>query len=267
MSEIIYKTNEEIELIQKSSFLVSETLAQVAAVICEGMTTNQVNKLIDTFIHDHNAYPIFKGYMDFPAAACISVNDEIVHGIPSDRVIKNGDIVSVDVGVLMNEFIGDSAYTFGVGEVSAETMQLMNVTKESLYKGIDQAKVGNRIGDISFAIQNHCDAHKYGIVQELVGHGLGRELHEEPQVPNYGRRGTGKKILDGLVIAIEPMINMGTKNVKILEDKWTYATADGKPSAHFEHTIVVTKGGTKILSNFEIIEIAERKNKNLTASK
>ncbi len=270
MSDIIYKTFEEIELIKKSSLLVSETLAEVAKMIKPGVTTAAINEIVDTYIHDKGGYPIFKGYQvfdrQFPAAACISVNEEVVHGLPGERIIQDGDIVSVDIGVLMNEFIGDSAYTFAVGNVDAAKLQLMKVTKESLYKGIDAARLNNRIGDISFAVQNHCEKFGYGIVTELVGHGVGRELHEEPQVPNYGRRGTGKKILEGMVIAIEPMINLGKKDVTIAEDGWTYITKDGLPSVHFEHTIAIQKEGPSILSNFGIIEAEEQKNINLNTS-
>jgi methionyl aminopeptidase len=267
MDGIIYKTNEEVELIRKSSLLVSATLATVAKEIKEGMTTLSLNDLIDTFIQDNNGYPIFKGYEGFPAAACISINEEVVHGIPSKRKIMNGDLVSVDVGVLMNEFIGDSAYTFAVGEVSDAKMKLLQITKQSLYKGINAAKFGNRIGDIGYEIQSLCENAGYSVVSELVGHGLGRELHEEPQVPNYGRRGSGKKICNGLVIAIEPMINLGKKEVKVGSDGWTYLTKDGMASAHFEHTIVIRSNVAEILSTFAEIEKEELKNKNLTTVK
>ncbi|MFM2226405.1 MAG: hypothetical protein RJA07_2607 [Bacteroidota bacterium] len=263
--KIIYKTNDEIELIRKSSLHVSDTLAYVASILKPGLTTEWIDKSIFEFISDFGGYPIFKGYHDFPASACISVNEEVVHGLPGKREIKDGDIVTIDVGVLLNEFIGDSAYTFALGEIKNETLQLLKTTKESLYKGIDAAIVNNRIGDISFAVQQHCLTKGYGIVTELVGHGVGRSLHEEPQVPNTGRKGSGKKILEGLVIAIEPMINLGKKDVKILSDDWTYVTKDGKPSAHYEHTIAIRKNGPDILSSFERIEIEERKNKNLNS--
>jgi methionyl aminopeptidase len=269
MSEIIYKTNEEIELIRKSSLLVSETLAEVAKYLKPGVTKLEINKLIDEFVHSHNAYPIFKGYevhgLKFPASACLSINDEVVHGMPTDRALVDGDIISVDVGVLMNEFVGDSAYTFAMVNVKATTLKLLKITKQSLYKGIAAAKVGNRIGDIGFAVQSFCEAEKYGVVTELVGHGVGRELHEEPPIPNIGKRGSGKKILAGMVIAIEPMINEGKKEVKILDDKWTYVTLDGKPSAHYEHTIAIRKEGPEILSTFSVIEEAERNNNNLVS--
>lgn len=264
--KIIYKTNEEIELIRESSLLVSDTLAHVASILKPGLTTSEIDKSIFDFISSFNAYPIFKGYHGFPASACISVNEEVVHGLPGKRVLKDGDIISVDVGVLKDDFIGDSAYTFAIGEVNKDTLLLLRTTKESLFKGINEAKINNRIGDISFAVQEHCLAKGYGIVTELVGHGVGRELHEEPQVPNVGRKGSGKKILEGLVIAIEPMVNMGKRDVKVLEDDWTYVTKDGKPSAHYEHTIAVRKNGPDILSSFEQIEKEERKNKNLNSS-
>ncbi len=269
MSEtIIYKTKEEIELIRKSSLLVSKTLAEVAKMLKAGITTAEVNKVVDQYISDHGGYPIFKGYQVganiYPAAACISVNEEVVHGLPGSRVLKSGDIVSVDCGVLMNEFVGDSAYTFAIGEVSADVAKLLKVTKQSLLEGVNMAKVNNRVGDISWAVQQYCEKEGFGVVTELVGHGLGRDLHEEPQIPNYGRRGSGKKLLDGLVIAIEPMINLGTKDLDILADGWTYATRDKKPSAHFEHTLAVLKEGTEILSSFEEIEAVEKANKNLS---
>jgi methionyl aminopeptidase len=264
--KIIYKTNEEIELIRKSSLLVSDTLAHVASILKSGITTEFIDKSIFDYISSFDGYPIFKGYHGFPASACISVNEEVVHGLPGKRVIKDGDIISVDVGVLKNEFIGDSAYTFAIGDVNKDTLLLLRTTKESLFKGISEAKVNNRIGDISFAVQEYCVAKGYGIVTELVGHGVGRELHEEPQVPNTGRKGSGKKILEGLVIAIEPMINMGKKDVKVLSDDWTYVTKDGKPSAHYEHTIAIRKNGPDILSSFDAIEREERNNINLNSS-
>jgi methionyl aminopeptidase len=261
--KIIYKTSEEIELIRKSSILVSETLAHVAKILQPGLSTAKIDSEINNFICSFAGYPIFKGYHGFPAAACISVNEEVVHGLPGKRILKDGDIISVDVGVLLNEFIGDSAYTFAIGEVDEKVLELLRTTKQSLYKGIEAARVNNRIGDISFAIQEYCWAKGYGIVTELVGHGVGRELHEEPQVPNTGKKGIGKKIQEGLVIAIEPMINLGKKDVKVASDDWTYITKDGKPSAHYEHTIAIRKDGPDILSSFEIIEKEEKLNKNL----
>jgi methionyl aminopeptidase len=263
---IYYKTSAEVELIRESSLLVSKTLAEVARSIRPGMTTLQLDELAEQFIRDHGAVPSFKNYKGFPFTCCISVNDAVVHGFPNDRPIKEGDIVSVDVGVYKNGFHGDSAYTFAVGTISDETKQLLQVTKESLNLGIEKAIAGNRVGDISFAIQDFAERkHKYGVVRELVGHGLGRHLHEEPQVPNYGRRGSGAKLKDGLVIAIEPMINMGVKEVWYDDDGWTVKTKDGLPAAHFEHTICVRRGKADILSSFEEIETAEKSNSNLVS--
>jgi methionyl aminopeptidase len=261
---IYYKTSTEVELIRESSLLVSKTLAHVASVIKPGMTTLQLDDLAETFIRDHGAVPSFKNYKGFPFTCCISVNDAVVHGFPNDRPLRDGDIVSVDVGVYKNGFHGDSAYTFALGTISEEVSQLLEVTKTSLYLGIEKAVAGNRVGDISFAIQEYAEKKfKYGVVRELVGHGLGRHLHEEPQVPNYGKRGSGAKLKDGLVIAIEPMINMGVKEVWYEEDGWTVKTKDGLPAAHFEHTICVRRGKADILSSFEEIEAAENANTNL----
>ncbi|MBL7771167.1 MAG: type I methionyl aminopeptidase [Flavipsychrobacter sp.] len=261
---IYYKTSTEVELIRESSLLVSKTLAHVASVIKPGMTTLQLDDLAETFIRDHGAVPSFKNYKGFPFTCCISVNDAVVHGFPNDRPLRDGDIVSVDVGVYKNGFHGDSAYTFALGTISEEVSQLLEVTKTSLYLGIEKAVAGNRVGDISFAIQEYAEKKfKYGVVRELVGHGLGRHLHEEPQVPNYGKRGSGAKLKDGLVIAIEPMINMGVKEVWYEEDGWTVKTKDGLPAAHFEHTICVRRGKADILSSFEEIEAAEKANTNL----
>ncbi|MBL7767260.1 MAG: type I methionyl aminopeptidase [Chitinophagaceae bacterium] len=262
---IYYKTNEEVELIRKSCLLVSKVLAEVALMIRPGISTIEIDQLAETVIRDHGAEPAFKGYKGFPATCCISVNEEVVHGIPlSDDELQEGDIVSVDTGVFWNGYIGDSAYTFAIGEIDPELQKLLSVTKESLYKGIEKAIVGNRIGDIGYAVQEHTEIkHGYGVVRELTGHGLGRKLHEEPEVPNYGRRGNGLKLQDGLVIAIEPMINLGKKDVFCADDDWTIVTKDEKPSAHFEHTIVVRKQKADILSSFIEIEANERKNANL----
>jgi len=261
---IYYKTSAEVELIRESSLLVSKTLAHVASVIKPGMTTIQIDELAENFIRDHGAVPSFKNYKGFPFTCCISVNDAVVHGFPNDRPLRDGDIVSVDVGAYKNGFHGDSAYTFALGTITDEVSQLLEVTKTSLYLGIEKAVAGNRVGDISFAIQEYAEKKfKYGVVRELVGHGLGRHLHEEPQVPNYGKRGSGAKLKDGLVIAIEPMINMGVKEVWYEEDGWTVKTKDGLPAAHFEHTICVRRGKADILSNFEDIEAAEKANPNL----
>ncbi len=261
---IHYKSKAEIELMRESSLLVSETLALVASYIKPGVTTLYLDKIAEEFINDNKAKPNFKGYNGFPFACCISVNDAVVHGFPTNKELVSGDVVSVDTGVFKNGFHGDSAYTFGVGEISDEVKQLLKVTKESLYKGIDKAIIGNRVGDIAFAIQDYTEKqHGYGVVRDLVGHGLGRSLHEEPQVPNFGKRGTGAKLREGLVIAIEPMINMGTKDVFHDKDGWTIRTADGKPSAHFEHDICIQKGKADILSSFTPIEAAEKKNAEL----
>ncbi len=261
---IYYKTSAEVELIRESSLLVSKTLAHVASVLKPGMTTLQIDELAETFIRDHGAVPSFKNYKGFPFTCCISVNDAVVHGFPNDRPLRDGDVVSVDVGVYKNGFHGDSAYTFALGTITDEVSQLLEVTKTSLYLGIEKAVAGNRVGDISFAIQEYAEKKfKYGVVRELVGHGLGRHLHEEPQVPNYGKRGSGAKLKDGLVIAIEPMINMGVKEVWYDEDGWTVKTKDGLPAAHFEHTICVRRGKADILSSFEEIEAAEKANTSL----
>lgn len=263
---IHYKTKAEIELLRESSLLVSKALAEVAKVIKAGMSTIEVDRIAEEFIRDNGATPSFKGYQNFPFACCISVNDAVVHGFPTDDPLRESDIVTVDVGVYKNHFHGDSAYTFAIGEISSEVQRLLAVTKESLLKGIQKATHGNRIGDIAYAIQNFTEReHGYGVVRELVGHGIGRHLHEEPQVPNYGKRGTGAKLKEGMVIAIEPMINMGTKNVYHDKDGWTIRTEDGKPAAHFEHTICIQRGKADILSSFTEIEKAERNNPNLTA--
>ena len=251
---IDYKTEEEVEIQRESSLLVGKTLAEVAKLIRPGVTTLDLDKVAEEFIRDHQALPGFKGYNGFPNSLCTSVNDQVVHGIPNNKPLKNGDIVSVDCGVLKNGFYGDSAYTFAVGEVSAEIQQLLDVTKQSLILGIEQAIVGNRIGDIGFTIQKYCESFGYGVVRELVGHGLGRSLHESPEVPNYGRKSSGLKLKEGLVLAIEPMINLGVKEVKQLNDGWTIVTADGKPSAHFEHDVAIRKGKVLVLSTFEFIE-------------
>jgi methionyl aminopeptidase len=261
---IYYKTSAEVELIRESSLLVSKTLAHVASVLKPGMTTLQIDELAETFIRDHGAVPSFKNYKGFPFTCCISVNDAVVHGFPNDRPLREGDIVSVDVGAHKNGFHGDSAYTFALGTITEEVSQLLEVTKASLYLGIEKAVAGNRVGDISFAIQEYAEKKfKYGVVRELVGHGLGRHLHEEPQVPNYGKRGSGAKLKDGLVIAIEPMINMGVKEVWYDDDGWTVKTKDGLPAAHFEHTICIRRGKADILSSFDEIEAAEKANSNL----
>ena len=261
-----YKSKAEIELMRESSQLVSKTLAMLAALIKPGITTLYLDKMAAEFINDHKAVASFKGYNGFPYTCCISVNDAVVHGFPSADELKDGDLVSVDVGVFKNGFHGDSAYTFAIGEVPAEIKQLMQVTKASLYKGIEKAVHGNRVGDIAYAIQQYTERdHGYGVVRDLVGHGLGRHLHEEPQVPNFGKRGTGAKLLEGITIAIEPMINLGTKDVFHDKDGWTIRTADGKPSAHYEHDICIRKGQADILSSFVEIEAAEKANTALSS--
>jgi len=253
---IIYKTREEIEIMRESALLVSKTLGMLAEYIEPGVTTLHLDKLAEEFIRDHGGVPGFLGLYDFPNTLCVSPNAQVVHGIPTDEPLKNGDIVSVDCGVLMNGFYGDHAYTFEVGEVSPAIKKLLEVTKESLYLGIKECKVGNRVEDIGFAIQSYTEKHGYGVVKELVGHGLGREMHEEPKVPNYGRRGRGKMLKNGMVLAIEPMINMGTAKIKQLSDGWTILTRDGKPSAHFEHDVAIVDGQPDILSTFDYIDAA-----------
>jgi methionyl aminopeptidase len=263
MAQIQYKTKDEIALMRISAQLVSKTLAYVATLIKTGISTLDLNNQAEIFIRDHGATPSFKGYGNpaFPFACCISVNDAVVHGYPTSVPIQEGDLVSVDVGVFKNGFHGDSAYTFGLGEISGDKQQLLQVTKQSLYKGIEKAIHGNRTGDIGFAIQWLTEKeHGYGVVRDLVGHGLGKKLHEEPQVPNYGKRGSGTKLKENMVIAIEPMINMGTKNVYHDKDGWTIRTEDGKPSAHFEHNVVVQKNQADILTSFAEIEAAEMAN-------
>lgn len=251
---VYYKSQEEIELIKKSSLLVSKTLAALVEYIKPGQPTQKLDEIAETFIRDNKATPAFKGYKGFPATLCISTNEEVVHGIPSSRVIKEGDILSIDCGVKKEGYFGDSAFTFPVGEVTEEVKKLLQVTFNSLFLGIEKAIVGNRIGDISFAIQDYTqNQHNFGVVKDLIGHGVGKNLHEEPNVPNYGKRGKGLILKEGLTIAIEPMINMGTEQVRVLDDKWTIVTKDGKPSAHYEHTIAVMKGKAQILSDHNLI--------------
>lgn len=250
----LIKSEEEINLIRQSSLLVGKTLAEIAKYIKPGVSTSYLDEIAEEYILSNNAVPAFKGYHGFPSTLCISVNDGVVHGIPSNVLLKEGDIVSVDCGVLMNGYYGDSAYTFAVGDVDTKILDLLRITKESLYKGIEQAIVGNTVGDIGFAIQLHVEKHRYGIVKDLVGHGIGKELHEDPQVPNYGKKGKGFKLRENMVICIEPMINMGTHEVFCDVDKWTIKTKDKKPSAHFEHQIVIKNNKAEILSSFDFIE-------------
>jgi len=251
---ILLKTREEIELMRISAQLVSKTLGMLAAEIKPGITTLYLDRLAENYIRDHKATPGFLGLYDFPNTLCISVNEMVVHGIPSNKPLIEGDIVSVDCGVLLNGFYGDQAYTFPVGEIRPEVNQLLEVTKKSLYLGIEQLVAGNRIGDVSHAIQTYTEKHGYGVVRELVGHGLGRKMHESPEVPNYGRKGSGPLIKNGLVVAIEPMINLGTKRVKQLKDGWTIVTQDSKPSAHYEHNVAVIDGKPEILTTFSYVE-------------
>ncbi len=253
---IIYKTEEEIELMRQAALVVSKTLGEIAKVIGPGVTGLELDKLAYEHIKDLGAEPGFLGLYDFPNTLCISPNAQVVHGIPNDKPYEEGDIVSVDCGSILNGFYGDHAYTFEIGEVKPEVKKLLDVTKECLEIGIEATKVGNRISDIGWAIQNHAEKNGYGVVRELVGHGLGRTMHEDPQVPNYGKRGRGKKIKNGLTIAIEPMINMGTEKINQLADGWTILTGDALPSAHFEHDVAVVDGKAIKLSTFDFIEEA-----------
>lgn len=257
---IYLKTKEEIELMRESALMVSRTLAIIAREVKPGVEPAYLDRLAEEFIRDNGGEPAFKGYGSpknpFPATLCISINEAVVHGIPGKKPLREGDIISVDCGVKKNGFYGDHAYTFGVGEIKPEVQKLLDVTKESLYLGIEQMVSGNRVGDISYAIQQHAEKHGFGVVRELVGHGLGKKLHEEPEVPNYGKRGDGPKLKEGMVLAIEPMINLGTKNIKQLNDGWTIVTADNKPSAHFEHDVAIIGGKPEILSSYALIEEA-----------
>jgi methionyl aminopeptidase len=255
---IIYKTAEEIELMRLAALTVSKALGEIAKVMKPGTTGLQIDKIAEECLRDQGATPGFLGMYDFPNTLCISPNAQVVHGIPNNTPFEDGDIVSVDCGSILNGFFGDHAYTFEIGNVAPEIKKLLQITKECLYLGIAEAKAGNRISDIGWAIQNHAEQNGYGVVKELVGHGLGRTLHEDPQVPNYGKRGRGKKIQNGLTLAIEPMINMGTEKIKQLKDGWTILTGDGLPSAHFEHDIAVVDGKPIILSTFDYVEEALR---------
>ena len=251
---IHYRSEDEIDLIRESSLLVAKTHAQIASWIKPGVTGLFLDKIAEEFIRDNGGEPAFKGYNGFPCTLCASPNEVVVHGIPNNEPINDGTILSIDCGVFMNGFYGDSAYTYEVGEVQKEIQMLLKVTKESLYKGIENAVSGKRIGDIGYAIQAHAENNNYGVVREMIGHGIGKNLHESPEVPNYGRRGSGIKLKKGLVIAIEPMINMGTRDIMQHSDGWTITTLDKKPSAHFEHTVVVREGEAEILSSFKEIE-------------
>lgn len=256
---IFLKTDDEIELLRQSNLLVGRTLAEVAKLIKPGVTTAQLDRVAEEFIRDNGAVPTFKGFPNpnggpFPCTLCTSVNDQVVHGIPGEVELRDGDIVSVDCGVLLNGFCGDSAYTFCVGDVAPEVLQLLKSTKEALYLGIEQAVHGKRLGDIGYAVQQHCEAQGYGIVREFVGHGIGHDMHEDPQVPNYGKRGSGTLLKSGMCLAIEPMVTLGNRRIYLANDSWSVHTNDGKAAAHFEHTVAVRKGQADILSSFEYIE-------------
>ena len=253
MAAIVLKTLEEIELMRESALIVSKTLGMLASEIRPGVSTLKLDGLAETFLRDHKAEPGFLGLYDFPNTLCISPNSQVVHGIPNKETLKEGDIISIDCGALKNGFYGDHAYTFSVGEIDPSVEKLLKVTKASLYKGIDKFREGNRIGDMAYAIQHYCEKKGYGVVRELVGHGLGKIMHEGPEVPNYGKRGQGKKFQEGMVLAIEPMINGGTHRIKQLKDGWTILTADGKASAHFEHDVALIDGKPELLSTFQYI--------------
>ncbi len=251
---VTYKTDEEVKLLRQSNLLVSATHAVIVSLMKPGVKTQMIDQRAEEFIRDNGGTPGFKGYQGFPNALCISVNDQVVHGIPSDYVLKDGDVVSVDCGVYKSGFHGDSAFTFAIGEVTPEVEKLLRVTKESLYLGIEKAIVGGRLGDIGYAVQSHAERNGFSVVREMVGHGIGRNLHESPEVPNYGRKGNGMKLKNGLVIAIEPMINAGKRFILQNDDGWTIRTSDGSVSAHFEHSVVVRPGRADILSDFTLIE-------------
>jgi methionyl aminopeptidase len=258
------RTEDEISIIRENALMVTATLTEVAKMLRPGITTKSIDVMAEQFIRDNKGIPSFKGYGGFPASLCISVNEVVVHGFPSDYELKDGDIISVDCGFYRNGYHGDHAYTFAIGNVAQEVLDMMRVTKESLTKGILQARAHNRVGDISYAIETHTfREHGYGVVRELVGHGVGKDLHEDPQIPNFGRRGDGKKLKEKSVIAIEPMINLGVKEVYTLDDGWTVVTADGKPSCHYEHTTVIRRNGGEALSAFAPIEVVERTNPEL----
>jgi methionyl aminopeptidase len=250
---IIQKTREQIELMRESALIVSKTLGMIASEIKPGVTTLYLDKLAETFIRDHGGEPGFLGLYGFPNSLCMSPNAQVVHGIPNNNPLQEGDVISVDCGVLKNGFYGDHAYSFEIGEVAPEVKKLLQVTKESLYVGIREFKIGNRVEDVGNAIQKYTESHGYGVVRELVGHGLGTKMHEDPEMPNYGKRGRGKLFVEGMTVAIEPMINMGTKNIKQLKDGWTILTADGKPSAHFEHNVALIDGKPELLSTFDYV--------------
>jgi methionyl aminopeptidase len=250
---IIPKSKEEIELMRESALVVSKTLGMLAEEVKPGVTTLYLDKLAEDFIRSEGAIPGFLGLYDFPNTLCISPNEQVVHGIPTTKPLKEGDIISIDCGAIKNDFYGDHAYTFAVGEIDTDAEKLLRITKESLYTGIKEFKLGNRVGDVGYAIQKYVEPHGYGVVRELVGHGLGRKMHEDPEMPNYGKRGRGKKFVEGMVVAIEPMINMGTQKIRQHSDGWTITTLDKKPSAHFEHNVAIVDGKPELLSTFKYI--------------
>lgn len=263
----LYNTNEEVAIQRESCLMVSATITEVAKVLKPGITTLSLDTMAETFIRDNGGIPSCKGYHGYPYSLCISVNEQVVHGFPGKYILKEGDIVSIDTVIFKNGFHGDHAYTFILGETSPEILDFVRITKESLYVGIAQAVTGNRTGDIGYAIENYTNGqHGYGVVREMVGHGVGREMHEDPQVPNYGRRGSGKKLQENMVLAIEPMITMGSREIYTLDDGWTIVTEDGLPAVHFEHNVCVKKGKPEILSDFRPIEAAEKQNINLNSS-
>ncbi|MFO7873509.1 MAG: type I methionyl aminopeptidase [Bacteroidales bacterium] len=261
---IQYKTRDEIELIRESSLLVAKTHAEVAKHLRPGVTTRELDQLAETYIRDHDAVPAFKGYHGFPFSLCMSPNEVVVHGFANDKPLKEGMILSVDCGVLKNGYYGDSAYTYAIGEIGNEVKRLLKTTLQCLWRGIEKTAVGNTLGDVSASIQNHAEKAGYTVVRELVGHGVGKQLHEPPELPNYGRRGTGTPVKEGLVVAIEPMINMGQRFVVQEKDGWTIRTADRKPSGHYEHTVAVINGKAEPLSSFEFLEEALKSNKENT---
>jgi methionyl aminopeptidase len=264
---INFRTEEEIEVQRKTCLMVNDTITEVAKVLKAGITTLSLDVLAEAYIRDNGGIPTCKGYHGFPYSLCISVNDHVVHGFPSAYELKEGDLITIDTVVYKNGFHGDSAYTFIIGEAKPEILEFVKITKESLYIGIEQAKLGNRVGDIGYAIENYTHTiHGYGVVREMVGHGVGFEMHEEPMVPNYGRKGNGKKLTENMVIAIEPMITMGKRNIYTLDDGWTIATEDGLPAVHFEHNVCIKKDGPELLTDFTNIEKAEKANTNLNSS-